>query len=608
MADFHFIRPLMLLGLAPLMALVVLLWRSKLNQGIWTSVCDEALLPYLLQEKAGRPVRGLLGIGAIAASLAVIALAGPTWRQVALPAFRNASAVVIALDLSGSMDAQDIKPSRLVRARYKIADLLRQRKDGQTALLVYAGAAFTVTPLTDDTQTIDSQLSALTTDIMPSAGSDTQAAIAKAVDLFKQAGLQKGQIILVTDGIDASDLSRVIKTLGSYQLSVLGVGTADGAPVPKADGGFVKDRQGGIIIPKMDAALLKQLVQAGHGVYQTISADDSDIKALLATLNQAAQPDDKSNNDVRVAVWDDEGPWLLLLVLPLAALGFRKGVLAIGFLLLLPLPQNSYALGWQDVWQTPDQQAQQKYRQRRYAEAAQQFTDSQWKAAAHYQAGEYDKAVQAYQAAPQPGNADYFYNLGNALAQAGQLEAALKAYDQALTIKPDDADSQYARDVVAKELAKPKPKPEQNDQQSQQDDKKSADDKSQPDEKSGQQQDGQQAQDNADNQQKPETKPERPSDDRAGQPSQDSQKPSPQPNKDKMSEQAAKAVQQATQKPAADKAQKPEAAVSVESAEQQQANEQWLKRIPDDPAGLLKRKFKYQYGRRAAQADEKDRD
>ncbi len=606
LADFHFIRPLMLLGLVPLMALVALLWRSKLNQGIWTSVCDEALLPYLLQEKAGRPVRGLLSIGAITAGLAVIALAGPTWRQVAMPAFRNASALVIALDLSGSMDAQDTKPSRLVRARYKIADLLRQRKDGQTALLVYAGAAFTVTPLTDDTQTIDSQLSALTTDIMPSTGSNTQAAITKAVELFKQAGLQKGQVILVTDGIDASDLSRVVKALGSYQLSVLGVGTTDGAPVPKADGGFVKDSQGGIIIPKMDTGLLKQLAQAGHGAYQTISADDSDIKALLATLNQAAQPDDKSNSDVRVAVWNDEGPWLLLLILPLAALGFRKGVLAIGFLLLLPLPQNSYALGWQDVWQTPDQQAQQKYQQRRYTEAAQQFTDSQWKAAAHYQAGEYDKAVQAYQAAPQPDNADYFYNLGNALAQSGQLEAALKAYDQALAIKPDDADSQYARDVVAKELAKPKPKPEQNDQQSSQDDNKSADDKSQQDKNAGQPQDGQQGQDNADNQQKPQAKPERPSDDSALQPSQDSQKPSPQPDKDRMTEeQAAKAAQQATQKPGADKAQKPEAAVSVESAEQQQANEQWLKRIPDDPAGLLKRKFKYQYGRRNTQANEK---
>ena len=118
-------------------------------------MCDAELLPYLLQEKAVNQSRWPLTTGAIAALLVIIALAGPTWQRVPSPVFRNESALVIALDLSRSMDAEDIKPSRLIRARYKIADILKQRKDGQTALLVYAGDAFTVTPLTDDTETID---------------------------------------------------------------------------------------------------------------------------------------------------------------------------------------------------------------------------------------------------------------------------------------------------------------------------------------------------------------------------------------------------------------------------------------------------------------------
>ncbi|ASF47400.1 VWA domain-containing protein [Methylovulum psychrotolerans] len=598
-AALHFIRPWLLLALLPVMALAVLLWRSKLQQGLWSAVCDEALLPYLLQHKAVQPAKGLFGAGVLAGVLAVFALAGPTWRQLPMPVFRNASAVVIALDLSLSMDAQDIKPSRLVRARYKIADLLKQRQDGQTALLVYAGAAFTVTPLTDDVQTIASQLSALTTDIMPSAGSDTPAAIAKAVELLKQAGLPKGQIVLVTDGIDGRTIPQMVKALSGYQLSVLGVGTPDGAPIPEAGGGFVKDRQGGIIIPKLAAGPLAELAQAGQGIYQTISADDGDIKNLQALLGQASQQDGKASNGT-IPVWDDKGPWLLLLILPVVALGFRKGVLAIGMLALLPLPQNSYAGGWQDAWQSPDQQAQAQYRQQHYSEAARQFTDKQWQAAAHYQAGEYDKAVEAYQADPQAGNADYFYNLGNALAQSGQLEAALKSYEQALAIKPDDADTLYAKDLVAKELAKLKPENPQDkqDKQDKQDGQSSPQDKSQQSQSQGQNQEqsqdqGQEKQGSTENEQKPPQKPEHPDQPEVGQPD---QKPQKSPNQDAKG-QTVPDSKAAAPKPDAEQSKQAKDLGSVESAEQHQAEEQWLKRIPDDPAGLLKRKFKYQYGR-----------
>lgn len=113
------------------------------------------------------------------------ALAAPSWKRLPAPVFRNTASLVIALNLSESMNAEDIKPSRLVRARYKIADLLAQYKDGQIALLVYSGAAFMVTPLTNDIETIQSQLEALTTHIMPIAGNNPVAGLTKAVELFK---------------------------------------------------------------------------------------------------------------------------------------------------------------------------------------------------------------------------------------------------------------------------------------------------------------------------------------------------------------------------------------------------------------------------------------
>jgi len=595
----HFIRPIMLLALLPAVVLLVFLWRSKLSKALWASVCDEALLPYLLQEKHVNEGRGVLITGAVAAFLAIIASAGPTWQRLPAPAFRNASALVIVLDLSRSMDAEDIKPSRLIRARYKIADLLKQRKDGQTALLVYSGAAFTVTPLTDDSQTIVNQLSALTTGMMPSSGSNTSEAIDKAEALFKQAGLQNGQIVLVTDGVDMQTSLPTVKALDGYQLSVLGVGTTDGAPIP-TDGGFVKDAQGTIIIPKLYADDLAQLAQAGGGVYQSITANDADIQTLSARFDLAVQQNDDAKSNVTLELWDDKGPWLLLLALPLAALFFRKGVLVFAFFLVMPFPKDSYALDWQNLWQTPDQQAQKNYRQRNFSEAAEQFTDPQWKAAAHFQAGEYDKALQVYQSSPQKENSDYFYNQGNAFARSGQLEQALKAYDQALVINPEDADTLYNKEVVANELAK-----QQQDKKNppQQSNKQSSDDK--PD--NGQDQQNQQKAD--DNGQKPQAKPERPNTESSAQSQDEAHKSPNEPGRDNERQKSANETARPSEpKPAPDQQPQDQKQLldSVESVEQQQANEQWLKRIPDDPAGLLKRKFKYQYNQRGQQTNNKD--
>ncbi|MCK9621807.1 MAG: VWA domain-containing protein [Methylobacter sp.] len=589
LAEFHFIRPYWLLALIPYLAILAVMLRNKLSQGNWSAVCDAALLPYLLQEKAVNQSRWPLTAGALAALLAIVALAGPTWERLPSPVFRNDSALIIALDLSRSMDATDIKPSRLVMARYKIADILKQRKDGQTALLVYAGDAFTVTPLTDDTETIDSQLSALNTDIMPSQGSNTVSALEKAVELFKQAGLQKGSILLVTDGVDADKTLAAVKSLDKYQLSILGVGTDDGAPVALPEGGFLKDEQGNIVVPKLNSSELKKLAQAGNGVYQTITANNEDIQAVLTNVDRSVQQQGKQNDNLVLDQWAEKGPWLLLLVLPLAALTFRKGLLCFALLLMLPLPKNSYALGWQDLWQTKDQQAQQAYNNKDYEKAAERFENPDWKAAAHYKAGEYDKALESLKSSKSESSA---YNQGNALAKAGQLEEAIKAYEKALAVNPNDSDAKHNKEVVEKELEKQKQDQQQDDKQQSKDDSQQNKDKDQP-EKSGEQKSDQ----NKD-EEKPEQKPEQkqsdkqPSDENQQQDKAEEKKP-----EDEKSQQAEQGKDEQNKEQA-----KEQAPVEAEPTdEQQQANEQWLKRIPDDPAGLLKRKFKYQYGQRGRQ-------
>jgi Ca-activated chloride channel family protein len=577
MSELHFIRPYWILAILPAALLLFLMLKSRLEQGRWSDVCDAELLPYILQEEESSHSRWPLIVGFFAALLAIFALAGPTWERLPTPIFRDESALVIVLDLSRSMDATDIKPSRLIRARYKVTDILKQRKEGLTALVAYAGDAFIVTPLTEDTETIESQLNALKTEIMPVQGSNGLLAIEQAIALLQQSSLPQGDILLITDGV-SGDLSEQIGTLiGNYRLSVIGVGTTEGAPIKVAGGGFMKDRQGNIVVPKLNPTQLSALARSGQGIYETLTIDDDDIEALVSFFRRPFTDQKQKQSEGMLDQWDEKGPWLLLLVLPFAALFFRKGLLSIVFVLLLPFPQESQALDWQSLWETQEQQGQKAFNRQQYGEAAEKFQSPEWKAAAQYRAEDYQQAAKSLEGID---SADAHYNRGNALAKSGQLEAAKAAYQQALKMAPDDKDAQYNKQQVEEALKK------QQEQQSGDKDKKG---ESKPEEKEGPQEDQQAPQGDQSSEDGAE---KRPDSDEEGK-----EKEQPQQGQQKESEEAPKDENESEEQAQA-------ANPTEEMSEDQQANEQWLKRIPDDPAGLLKRKFRYQYSRRQRQVEQ----
>lgn len=562
MAEFHFIRPAWLLALIPYLVLICLLLKNNTNKKSWNRICDAELLPYILQQRGSSGKNWSAIALAIAILLAIIALAGPTLKRIPSPVFSNISGLVILLDLSRSMDATDIKPSRLIRARYKIADILRQRKDGQTALVVYAGTAFTVTPLTDDVATISNHLSTLTTAIMPNLGSNTQAALQQALALFKQSNLHKGDILFISDGGSIEQIKNELKANNNYRVSVLAVGTPDGAPIQLNGGGLLKNHAGEIIIPKLDVGQLQKIADAGGGSLQLLTTDNSDINNLTAFIERHIAYDEQENNTLLLEQWQENGVFLLLLILPLAALSFRQGILCFVFILLLPIPKNSYALEWQDLWQTDNQQAQQKFAQGQFTQATEKFKHPQWKAASQYKAKQYQQALQTL------GNnktADDWYNKGNALAQIGQLKQAISAYADALAIDPTNKDAQYNKKLL-----------EQLQQQKQQKQQKS-----------------QPSKDNSKNGSKP----------KASQSNQNPQKGKPNPDNKSQQENNIDAQNQQHKQEAAHKSNKDtknpvKKQPPKQINEAEQANNQWLKRIPDDPAGLLRRKFKYQYQQR----------
>jgi Ca-activated chloride channel family protein len=374
------------------------------------------------------------------------------------------------------------------------------------------------------------------------------------------------------------------EVLKEYRLSVLAVGTENGAPIPVPGGGFLKDASGNIVVAKLESSPLSQLAANGRGRFQSLTANDDDITALSALFNRVEVSTNQAQQDLRLQQWQDRGPWLVLLILPWAALRFRKGLLSLAVLAVLPWPHEAQALDWQSLWQTPDQRAQQAFDQQQYSEAAGQFEDSSWRAAAQYRAGQYQQAAETLK---DIATADGHYNRGNALAKMGQLQDALQAYQQALKIDPNHADAQHNAELIKQQLQ------QQQQQQSSSDDASSNSD----DQQDSKDQGGNKTQDAE------ESSPKSASDSSGK--SEENQTPPP-PQQDKTAESKDEA-----REPDAEQA-KDEAKSATEQkkkpdSETERANQQLLKRIPDEPTGLLKRKFKYQYGqRRQSQASGQD--
>ncbi len=588
--QFHLLRPEWLLALLPLLILLVLLWRQQRFSRSWQSVVDPQLLPHLLIGSPGKTRRWPLIVFGLTGILAIVALAGPVWQKLPQPVFKQQSAMVIALDLSRSMDAADIKPSRLTRARYKISDLLKLRQEGQTALIVYTTEAFTVSPLTDDTETIDLLVPSLTTDMMPVQGSRTAAALSKARELLANAGINQGDILLITDAIDSASETAFEETVkAGHRISVLAVGTADGAPIALSTGGFLKDDQGSIVIPKLDLNTLSSAARTGQGRFSQLSANDQDVKYLsgLNAINRLNA--ETTATEMKADAWREEGPWLLLLLAPLAALAFRKGYLAILVVFILPLPQPAEAVSWESLWRNDNQRASEQLQQGQAQQAAELFTDPEWKAAAHYKAGDYEQALQQLDAID---HAEAHYNRGNALAKLGRIPEALEAYKQALEQDPQHADAQYNKQLLEQQ--------QQNQQQQQQDQKQDSKDSQESGQNNSASDSSNESQSNQSDAQQ-----------------QNNQQNSSNDSQQASSEQQGQQPQQAedTQQPQSTEAEAKDQTMDEEAAQQQalpqssqdlseQAKQQWLRRIPDDPGGLLRNKFHYQYKQKPYKTDD----
>jgi Ca-activated chloride channel family protein len=606
--QFHLLRPTWLLMLIPALVLFVLLLKRRLASARWNGIIDESLMPHVLDQMPTEQARWPLWFILIAWVLTCIALSGPSWEQLPQPVQKKQDALVIVLDMSLSMAAQDVSPDRATRARQKVIDIVKQRNEGLTALVVYAGDAYTVTPLTDDGDTIINLVPALSPFIMPAMGSRPDKALALADKLIIDAGLTKANFLLITDGIQPKDIDRIENVLGSkkQQLSILTLGTKEGAPIAMQEGGFKRDSDGNIILPKLELETIKQLASKLNIRWHQMSFDDADWYYLLnmnnltnkALQNTNGQDStfDKKPLERQFDLWADQGYWLILIIIIIAALSFRRGwLLSLIFLITLQ-PETSYASVWDDAWQTKDQQAQKAFAQDP-AKAAEMFEDSNWKASSLYRAEEYQQAADNFSVdtdASAKQQAESLFNRGNALAHAGKLEEAIKAYEQSLALDDELTDAKFNKALVEELLQQQEQQDsdekESSDEQQDSDKQKDSDKKQDSDqqksdrEKSNEQKDS----DSEDSEQQDSEKKdsEKKSAEEKNKENTDSDKDESQSEQEKKAKEEREKQAQQTQ------------AENELSREEKQALKQWLNRIPDDPGGLLKRKFLYQYKQR----------
>ncbi len=440
----HFLRPEWLLALIPLALLLWQLKRQQYQASSWNRYIAPHLAKVLVSGQATTK-KGHLGLISFIWLIGVLALSGPALTKQNLPVFESNLGRVIVMDMSLSMYATDLAPNRLTQAKFKATDLIKSLKEGETGLVAYAGDAFTISPLTRDKATLLNLLPTLSPEIMPVLGSNLPAAISQAKQLLLQGGHLKGEIILVTDGINPEQISDTKSLLADsqYRLSIMAMGTTQGAAIRLPDGQLMRDNSDQVVVSKTNLNQLGTLANQSGGKLFSYRADGQDLESLIDSLSQET---DAKASELEGETWQDLGPYLTLLLLLPVLLSFRQAFAAIAcFLVLAPSPQ-AQAISWQHPFSTDDQRAMQAYQADQHQQAAELFNSPQWKASALYKSGDYQQALALFE---QDDSANGLYNQGNSLMQLNDLDKAIERYQQAL-----DKDPQLTQAKQNLELAK----------------------------------------------------------------------------------------------------------------------------------------------------------
>ncbi len=541
-----FLRPwwLLLIPVGFVLAFAV----TRRHRNSWRRICDSELYSELslISDRVSERMVGLsIVVGWL---LAVIALAGPAWDRDQNAQYQSVDAMVVVFDLSRSMNSTDLLPSRLERARYKALEVIEAQQGKSVGLVAFAGDAFDVTPISDDIGTVSHLLHSLQVQMMPVQGSLASTGLYRAHQLLNNSGYRRGAVVLLTDGVD-EDAFSAAKSLrdDGFRLSVIAVGTAAGAPISVDNGDFLKDGAGKFVVAQVNVGTLVKLANQGGGLFSLVS--EPFTESMLHRINFGGDSVELTANDDSSVGWNDRGPWILLGLLPLVALIFRRGWILSIFILLPVTSQDAYAFKWEDLWLRSDQQAAAAVRMEDF-DSSRLAEHPEWNGIAFYRQDKFEEAAAEFsKSSDKVAN----FNTGNAKAKDGDLQGAIENFEAAIEIDPDFEDAQFNLDLVKKLLQEL-----QRRQRSRQEDSRESQESNSQDNK-------------ATSDQLERSSPN------TGQGEEETLEQRDEPRDEEN--------QLASMEDGVDR-------------EQVQLMEQWLQKIQDDPAGLLRRRFYYEYQKR----------
>ena len=446
---FHFLRPAWFIALLPMIWALWALKKSSNPTQRWKNIIAPHLLKALLVPKGALSWFSPINASFAFAILVIISLTGPTWKQQPSPFAEDIAPLVIVLDASTSMQQNDIQPSRLARAKHKIQDLLALRPDGQTGLVVFAGTAHSVLPLTNDPEILLNFLDAIVPDMMPRKGKFPEKSLPIVESMLREADAA-GSVLLIGDGVspDTALAFDQYFSQSTHQLLILGVGkrATDESDTEASD-----------LIAPLEQSALKSLASNSGGYYQSLTVDQEDIRKLQFRITSHFVYSEDGN-----LPWVDAGYYFIFPIALVALAWFRIGwslQWMVLFLLVAQLatPSKVYAddtdtsrlmpQWFLSLWLTPNQQGRFFLSQGQYNRAANSFDDIAWRGAAYYRGENFDSAVEMFSRIE---SSQGFFNLGNALAHQRAYVLAVKAYKRALQIDPDHASAEKNRIRIQK--------------------------------------------------------------------------------------------------------------------------------------------------------------
>ena len=403
--------------------------------------------------------------------------------------------IVIALDCSKSMLANDIQPTRLDRAKREVVDLLHMLKGDRVGLVAFAGTAFLQCPLTIDYQAFYLFLDTLTPGFLPVGGTDLSGAIETAVNGFDPKNTADKAIILITDGENTGKgPTAVLKKAKAQGIKIftIGVGKESGVPVPSEDGGLAKDSAGKIVVTRLDEKMLKEIAVSTNGLYMRSVAGDMDLETIYEKEIRGKM-EASSLRSGKKQVWEDRFQWVLIVAIllfmvdifmPQAARSRQAGKIII--LLALILIMNDPSVTLAESTYTLIEKGISAYDKQEYETALKHFTDAQVKAPdqaeiyynignTYYQLQDYDAAIDNYTQALNTTDdtlkQKVRYNLGNARFRKQQIKDAISAYEDALTLNSEDQQAKDNLEFAKKVLEQQKQQQQKTQDTSEKQDK-----------------------------------------------------------------------------------------------------------------------------------------